>query len=142
MRSLRSGFFFFALSLFVIWESLRVGLGKAHQPGSGFISFWTAIILAFLSLLLIVQSWKLSELKKPLSFRVVLGLIFLFAYSLVFKSLGFIVATFLLVAVLFRLGEARRWWVLIGMSALVTLLSYLVFGRLLHVYFPRGILGI
>ena len=51
-------------------------------------------------------------------------------------------ATFLLVAVLFRLGEARRWWVVIGMSALVTLLSYLIFGRLLHVYFPRGILGI
>ena len=142
MRTLRSGFFFFGLSLFIIWESLRVGLGTAKEPGSGFISLCTGIILAFLSLLLIYQNWKLREPKKQLPIRVILALAALFAYSLVLDTLGFIVATFFLVAFLFHLGEARRWWVLIGMSAVVTLFAYVVFGRLLHVYFPQGILGI
>jgi putative tricarboxylic transport membrane protein len=142
MRTLRSGIFFFGLSLFVIWESLRVGLGTAKEPGSGFISFCVGIILAFLSLLLIYQSWRLREPKKQLPIRVVLALAALYAYSLVLNTLGFIVATFFLVALLFHLGEARRWWVLLGMSALVTLLTYVLFGRLLHVYFPQGILGI
>ena len=142
MRTIRSGIFFFGLSLFVIWESLRVGLGTAKVPGAGFISFCVGIILAFLSLLLIYQSWRLREPKKQLPIRVVLALAALYAYSLVLNTLGFVLATFFLVALLFHLGEARRWWVLLGMSALVTLLAYAIFGRLLHVYFPQGILGI
>ena len=142
MRTLRSGFFFLGISLFVIWESLRAGLGTAKTPGSGFLSFCTGIILTFLSLLLIYQSWKLREPKKQHPIRVILALAGLYAYSLVLNTLGFIVATFFLVAFLFHLGEARRWWVLMGMSALVTFFAYVVFGRLLHVYFPRGILGI
>jgi hypothetical protein len=61
---------------------------------------------------------------------------------MVLNILGFIVSTFCLVLALFRLGEARRWWILTGMSVIVTFLAYLIFGRLLHVYFPPGILGI
>jgi hypothetical protein len=39
-------------------------------------------------------------------------------------------------------GQPRPWWYLVGMSALVAFLSYFIFGVLLHVYFPRGFLGI
>jgi len=142
MRSLRSGLFFFGLSLLVIWESLRVGLGTPKEPGSGFISFCTGIILFFLSLGLIYQSWRVREPRKPFPTRVVAALVILFVYSLTLKTLGFVVGTFLLVWILFRLGQGRRWWVLFGMSALVIFLVYLVFDRLLHISFPRGFLGI
>jgi putative tricarboxylic transport membrane protein len=137
-----SGIFFLGLSILVIWESLRVGLGTLMEPGTGFISFGTGIILAFLSLALIVRDWNIRKEKKQIAVRVVLALVSLFAYSLVLETLGFIVSTFCLVILLFRLGEARRWWVLTGMSAIVTFLAYLIFGRLLHVYFPPGVLGI
>ena len=50
MRELKSGFFFFGLSLFVLWESLRVGLGTFKEPGSGFFSFCMGVILFALSL--------------------------------------------------------------------------------------------
>lgn len=142
MRTLRSGLFFFGLSLFVMWESLRVGLGTLHKPGSGFLSFCTAVAMAALSLVLIRDGWGVRESQKALSRRVILALISLFVYSLVFNTLGFIVATFFLVGVFFRLGQGRRWWVLLGMSLSVAVLSYLIFGVLLHVYFPRGFLGI
>jgi hypothetical protein len=73
---------------------------------------------------------------------VILALASLFVYSLVLETLGFVVATFFLVGILFHLGQPRRWWVLIGMSVLVTSIAYLLFGVLLHVYFPKGFLGI
>jgi len=142
MLELRSGLFFFALSLFVLWESLRVGLGTLEEPGSGFISFCTGIILSVLSLILIGKGWRLRESRKPLPRRVALALVFLIVYSLVLDTLGFVLTTFFLMGIFFRLGQKRPWWALIGMSALVTIAAYLVFGVLLHVYFPRGFLGI
>jgi hypothetical protein len=141
-RELKSGLFFFGLSLLVLWESLRVELGTFVEPGSGFLTFGTGLALCALSIVLIFRGWKVREPDKPISRRVVLALVSLFAYSLVLSSLGFVVATFFLVGILFYLGEPRKWWLLIGMSALVSFLAYLVFGVLLHVYFPRGFLGI
>lgn len=142
IRELKSGLFFFGLSLFVLWESLRVGLGNLHEPGSGLFSFWTGVILGGLSLVLIYRGWGRRESSRPIPRRVILALVFIFAYSMVLNTLGFIVSTFFLVGTLFRLGQKRSWWVLIGMSALVTFLTYLIFGIILHVYFPRSFLGI
>jgi len=142
MRDLRSGLLFFALSLFVMWESLRLGLGTLAQPGSGFLSFCAGVPMFFFSLVLIIRSRAIRETLESHSPKVIVALVSLFVYSLVFRKLGFIVATFLLVGLLFRLGQKRSWWALLGMSALVTLLSYLIFGVVLHVYFPKGLLRI
>lgn len=142
MPEFRSGLFLFALSLFVLWESLRIGLGTLKVPGSGFLSFCAGLILSGLSLVLIYRGWGARESLGAHSRRVIVALLSLFAYSLVINTLGFVVATFFLVGILFQLGEPRRWWALLGMSALVTFLAYFVFGILLHVYFPRGFLGI
>lgn len=142
MPKIGSGIFFLGLALVVIWESWQVGLGTLMMPGSGFIPFGTGVILSFLALLLIYQNWRVQKKTSKIPLRVILALVFLLAYSMVLSSLGFVVSTFLLVLALFRLGEARRWWVLTGMSCIVTLLAYLIFGRLLQVYFPPGVLGI
>ena len=141
-REVRSGIFFFGLSLLILRESFHVELGTFVEPGSGFLTFGTGMALCALSIVLICRGWKVREPDKPFSRRVALALASLFVYSLVLSFLGFVVATFFLVGVLFYLGQPRKWWLLIGMSALVTLVAYVVFGVLLHVYFPRGFLGI
>jgi len=140
MPELRSGIFFFGLALFVLWESLRLELGTLKTPGPGFLSFGAGIGLAVLSLALITSGWgKRADLKAH-SRRVILALLALFAYSLILDTLGFIVATFLLVAILFRLGGYfRQWWTLVAASASVALLAYLFFGILLNVFLPRGL---
>jgi len=142
MRDLRSGFFFLGISLLVLWESLRVDVGTFREPGSGFLSFCAGVVLSFLSMVLIWRGWGIRESLETHPRRAILALVSLFAYSLVLDTLGFIIATFLLVGILFRLGKPRRWWALLAMSTVVTFLAYLVFGVLLHVYFPRGFLGI
>ena len=142
MRELRGGIFFLALSVLIIWESFRVELGTLKEPGSGFLSLCAGLGVGALSLILIYRGWRVREPGKPHSHKVTFALVSLFIYSLVLDSLGFIVATFFLVGILFRLGQPRPWWFLIGVSALVTFLSYLIFGVFLRVYFPRGFLGI
>lgn len=144
MRDRKSSFFILGFSLFVLWESLRLGLGSLQKPGSGFLSFCTGVILSVICLIELRKNWGKQDLLKvlPSSRRVIIALISLIVYSIVLETVGFIVATFFLVGIVFHLAEPRRWWALLGMSALVTLLVYLVFGILLQVNFPRGILGI
>jgi len=142
MRDVRSGLFLLGLSLFTLWESLRVGLGTLKKPGSGFFPFCSGIALLVFALVIVGRGWGPGESQKTSYRRVALALASLFIYSLVLNTLGFIVATFLLAGVLFRLGEPRPWWVLVTISALLSLLVYGVFGVLLHVSFPRGFLGI
>ena len=142
MGELRSGLFFLGLSFFVLWESIRGGLGTLKNPGSGFISFCTAAILSLLSLVLIFRGWRIRVSLPHLPRKIIFALVFMIFYSLLLNTLGFVVATFLLVGLFFYLGGLRPWWALLGMSASVTFLAYLIFGVLLHVYFPRGFLGI
>ena len=141
MRELKVGFVFFGFSLFIIYESLRLGLGTLKKPGSGFLTFCAALLLSVFSLVLISRGWRLREGKRPFPGRVILALFILILYSLALDSLGFILSTFLMVGIFFRLAQQRSWWTLAGMSALVTFLAYLVFGVLLRVYFPRGFWG-
>ena len=140
MRELRSGFFFFGLSVLVLWGSLRTGLGTLSQPGSGFVSFCAGVALSAFSVVLICREWSNREKLNAHSRRVMLALLSLFVYSLVLEILGFVLATFLLLAILLQIGEPRRWWIHVGLSALITFLVYLIFGFLLHVYFPQGFL--
>jgi Tripartite tricarboxylate transporter TctB family len=142
MRELKIGLFFLGFSLFITYESLRLGLGTLKKPGSGFLTFCAALLLSVFSLVLISRGRRLREQTSPFPRRVMLALAVLILYSLALDILGFPLATFFMVGIFFRLGEQRSWWALLGMSALVTVLAYLVFGVLLNVYFPRSFLGI
>ena len=142
MPGLKQGLFFLVLSFLILWESLRLGLGTLSEPGPGFVSFCAGIPFSILSIIFIRKGGHLRPSPKPHSLRLILALLSLFAYSFALNILGFVIATFFFVAILFRLGEARRWSVILGTSAFVAFLSYVVFGVLLQVYFPRGFLGI
>ncbi|HME45607.1 MAG TPA: tripartite tricarboxylate transporter TctB family protein [Syntrophorhabdales bacterium] len=141
-RELKAGIFFLVISVLVIWESVRVDVGTLKEPGPGFLSFCVGIVLFGLSIVLVGRGRRVREKGTPHSGRVLLALASLFAYSLVLGLAGFVAATFFLVAALLQLGQSRRWWWLAGVSGLVTFAAYFVFGALLHVYFPRGFLGI
>ncbi len=141
MTKVKSGIFFFGLSVLILWESLRLGLGAATEPGPGFLPFCAGAILSVLALAFIYTGRKVRKSPPPHARAVIFAVVSLFAYSLVLDSLGFVIATFLLVAILFHLGESRRWWVTLAMSAFVTMAGYFLFGTVLQVFFPQGIFG-
>jgi putative tricarboxylic transport membrane protein len=124
-------------------------LGSLHKPGSGFISFWSGIILGILTLIMLIQDiWfnkanRAEEKKEKTHWEaVILALAGLFICILIFERLGFIISTTLFVGFLFKAIEKKGWFVTILASLLMTLASYYIFRVLLQAELPKGIFGL
>jgi putative tricarboxylic transport membrane protein len=145
-----SGLFWLLFSLFVSYESYRLGLGSVYQPGPGFLFFWTGIVVALLAIAVIVRSFALKaadEEKKEdatgkrYGTKVVLVLVALFLYALLMEWLGFLIVTLLLFVFLLGIIEKKRWWFAIAVSLAVTIAAYLLFEVGLQSQLPKGLLG-
>ena len=145
-KHLVSGLFWLAISIFVGFMALDLGLGTFSSPGSGFIFFWSSVGLGSLSVILIAKcifraggAKPLADLWKDLKWgNPFLAIIILFVYALVLTKLGFILATFILMIVLFSLYDRRKWGLVIPASLAVIGITYLVFHVWLKVQFPLG----
>jgi len=143
-----SGLFWFLFSLFVSYESYKLGLGNLYQPGPGFLFFWTGVVTAILSLIIIVTSLRNrppDEAKESIFVKwnvtkIVLVLISLFLYALLIEWLGFLIVTLLLFIFLLGVIEKKRWWFAVSVSLLVTALTYMVFEVALQSQLPKGLL--
>ena len=62
-------------------------------------------------------------------------------YLVLMPSLGFPVATVLLLAAFVSLLGERRWWIIVGLALVATVLIYLGFARGLNVRLPLGVLA-
>jgi len=142
--------FWIGLSLFVMFISNRLGLGKFRDPGPGLMPFLVGLLLFLVSLYHLISSilkvggrdqtvkeagsqsnlWKISLLSGCL-----------FAYELLLGKLGYLIATFLLLSILFRVTGSKKWIATLIFSALTTLATYFVF-NFLGLRFPMGILNL
>ncbi len=144
-----SGIFWFIFSGLICIESYRLGLGSLHQPGPGFLFFWTAAAMAVLSVAVVVRAWtgrKAQELEIPAlakknAFKIILVLLALFLYAFFMETLGFIPVTLLLFIFLQGMIEKKRWGFAVVVSIAVTGVSYLVFEIWLKSQLPKGLLG-
>jgi putative tricarboxylic transport membrane protein len=148
-RHILSGLFWLAISIFVCIMAIKLGVGTFSSPGSGFLFFWSSLILGALSVILITKSilgkreakLLLIDLWKGLKWgKAVLAIITLFLYALILTKLGFILTTFVLMILLFGIGKLK-YWVTIISAFFTVMLSYIIFHFLLQIQFPRGIFG-
>lgn len=125
-------------------ESARLlPYGVVRAPGPGFFPWWTSVVLAILSLVLLGQA-----LRQPIAQRFgedpgrvvrVTGVLAVLAvYSLVLDVVGYPIATFLVVLFMLRVTEPHRWAVALGVAVLAAGGSYLVFATWLSVPLPAG----
>jgi putative tricarboxylic transport membrane protein len=143
-----SGSFWFLFSLFISYESYKLGLGTLYQPGPGFLFFWTGLIVASLALVIILMSSRKFSpdeatdqiFEKRNVTKVALVLISLFVYALLMEWLGFFIVTLLLFVFLLGVIEKKKWWFAILVSLIVTASSYLLFEVGLQSQLPKGIL--
>ena len=146
--SLYPSLFLVILSALVTREAYRLGLGDLYSPGPGFMIFGAAALLGLLAIHLSVRClvarqkskehiWKGKQWGRPLSIFVALLL-----YIILFKPLGYLLATFFLLVVLFRTPRAgkAKWLVIVGGAALTSFITYLVFCRGLALQFPKGVI--
>ena len=136
------------IATFVIISSLSMGIGEFSNPRPGFFPFWAGVFLAFFAFLLfgihlrnkektahLIDSWKGLDWVKN-----VIIVAALISYCLVLPQLGYILATSVLMLILFYLGKMKPWAVILA-SLLAVFLSYGLFYYVLKTPLPQGILA-
>jgi hypothetical protein len=143
-----SGFFWLIFSVFVSYESYKLGLGTLYKPGPGFLFFWIGVVIGILSVAVVMKSFQSRKpdegreivFKKSNLTKVFLVLISLFLYSLFMERLGFLIVTLLLFIFLLGVIEKKRWSFTLVVSLIVTAMAYLVFEKGLQSQLPAGLL--
>jgi len=143
-----SSLFLILIGVVFCLSSFSIGIGRINAPGPGLIPFGTGGLLILFSLGTIIETHFNTEVEGKTSLFsgrrwgiVLTVLLSLFIYALVLDILGFIVTTFLTMAVLFKISEKQSWKLALGASALTTAFTYFLFDYLLKCSFPRGFLG-
>jgi len=140
----------FFIGLVFSIESLRLGLGSARHPGSGFLPFFIGVALSIIALYSLLKNFLTAKGERGRDmekffggFAVNVGKIVaaLTLYVLMLLWFGYILSTIILFIMLFRVGGFRRWAFILLYSFLTTSISYLVFSSWLKLRFPKGFLG-
>lgn len=137
-----------ALGVFVIWSGVKLRIGVINDPGSGFVLFYTGILMCLFSITIMFSAvteggptigslWAGTRWTKPL---VVIGC--LAAFALLFEKLGFLLASIPLLLLLLRVIDPVRWTVAIPLAILAPLGVWWVLKRALLIQLPSGIFNI
>ena len=130
-----------------MYGSIRLRLNNVHNPGPGFMPFFLGLSLAFLSILSFFFPDRRKKnpafwndwLRGQSTFYMLAGMI---AYLLLFRVLGFYIATFLLMVYLIKISGEKGYRRPFFVSLLTMVVTYLLFYKLLFIPFPQGFLGI
>jgi putative tricarboxylic transport membrane protein len=135
----------FSVLIFVL--CVQLGIGKPQSPGPGFMPLLAAVLLFTLSLLTIITENRGRAEEK--AEKTALGLemiikpsslvISLLGYAFLLNILGYVIATFLLLFVLFSVTELHKWRKNLVIAAVIAILSFVVFDKWLRVQLPDGL---
>ncbi|MEW6665325.1 MAG: tripartite tricarboxylate transporter TctB family protein [Thermodesulfobacteriota bacterium] len=139
--------FWIALGIFISIHSYRLGLGTWSSPGPGLMPFLVGALLSAFSLFSLVRRLRQKsgaamageKRRRPELGRICLVLGSIIGYAFLLERLGYLVTSFLMLALLFRGMGTTRYGVAATLSAATVLVTYLVFSYL-GVAFPPGIL--
>lgn len=138
--------FWVALGILVCYGASQLGLGSVTEPGSGFIFFWSGLILVILSLIALAESLRSSEEIAQKTggvnwAKIGLVLLALVLYAFFFERLGFVGTTFVLLMFLLRWIERTTWARSLGVASAAALGSFAIFELWLNIRLPKGIFG-
>ena len=138
------GLFFLAIGIVFMIGAIKLQVGVPTEPHPGFFPFIDGIILIVLSVLFLFQAWGGKAGESPAFGKMggpVLVVLTLILYVATLETLGYIITTTVLSAVVLKVMETKR-RVLLLVSLILAVVSYLVFDRLLGVSLPRGLLAV
>lgn len=137
-----AGTVIFLLAILLLVLSLQYNYTAAIGPGPGFFPTWLSGILMVLSIWYIYESvkgknasgesWPTGHSLKHILFIIISLVLFVILFSL----FGFLVASFIFLAILFY--KEYRWYTTLLMSGGITVLIYWLFNTVLKVYLPLG----
>ena len=139
-----TGPFLFLFSLYVCFESVRLGLGTYRRPGAGFFPFYAGALLGILALILILRAaFEDVERGEPWGNCLnIVGVCFaMLGFALVLNPLGFFITAFVFIWLLLKVVEGQRWLFSLMSAFLTAGASYAIFELWLRAQLPAGILG-
>jgi putative tricarboxylic transport membrane protein len=136
-------------AVFLLIQSRHLSFGSMRVPQTGFFPTVLAILLLILAAVLFgqglvgAQSGRGPDKILPEGWsRIGLTLAAMIAFALVLESLGFLLSTFFLMILLLRAIESQRWSKVVVVAVLTAIASYAIFGWILGIPLPGGLLGI
>jgi len=137
-----------ALGGFVIWSGLKLKLGTINDPGSGYVLFYSGILICLFAAASVVAAiteggptfgsrWENARWTKP-----VIVIACLIAFSIALDPLGFLLSSIPLMVLLLRMVDPVRWSLAIPIAVLVPLGMWWVLKRLLLIQLPSGVFQI
>jgi putative tricarboxylic transport membrane protein len=140
-----TGLFLMVFSGAVINEALNLEVGTPARPGSGFMIFGAASVLAVLALLqflksLLSQKQSGQETEKIHLWRIIGVIGANILYIVILEPVGYLLCTFLLMCFLFQVYEKGKWASSVGGAAATSLSTYVIFSRLLQLNLPKGLI--
>ena len=137
-----------ALGGFVIWSGLKLKLGTINDPGSGYVLFYTGLLMCVFAASIIVAAiteggptfasrWEGARWTKPL-----LVIACLIGFSFALDKIGFLLSAIPLMLLLLRLIDPVRWTLTIPLAVLTPLGVWWILKRLLLIQLPSGIFEI
>ena len=141
-----SSVFWFIFGAYIIYSGYKLDIGHLKDPGAGLLLFISGIGVCILAAVVFIQAALSREEKTERIFDqvawhkpiIILAAVFLYIY--LFKRLGFIIDTLLLLVVLFKAVEPQRWSIALFSSALTVIIIWILFTQGFEVHFPVGIL--
>jgi putative tricarboxylic transport membrane protein len=140
------GLFLMILSAAVISEALELEVGTPGNPGSGFMIFGAAAVLGALALHQFVKSLRVC---KPIPEgvaershwgRILAVILANVLYIYLLRPVGYLVCTFLFLFLLFQALEKGRWILRLVGAASTSVVTYLLFARVLQLNLPKGVI--
>jgi len=142
-----SSLFFILFSLYICWQSIELGFGSFAKPGPGFISLLAGISLGLLSLFILFGAVIAQKATQDSAGQIIpwvpLMTTFgcLVGFTLLMKTLGFSLTTFLFIGILLRVVAKKGWTLSLLASFGITLATYVIFELFLQSQLPEGFLG-
>jgi len=145
-----TGIIVLVFSGFVIAESSRMPQQSAtFGPGVGFFPFWLGVLMAILSILLILNTWRRSVAPtkgaifpgRKAVITIVSVLVGLALYIALLEVLGFLVDTMLFTAFLLGVVMREKWKMTLLIASLTSGGLFVIFHLLLGVTLPKNMFG-
>ena len=142
--------FFLVVGLYGLIFSIQLPFGKFNEPGPAMFPFGLSLLLFLSGLLGLILGRSKADKPERVDFialakkqatpaKIVLVITL---YALFFERLGYLLTAFLFLFFLLIWVSRYRFWVSLCIAACIGIGSWLFFGKLLGVQFPRGLLAL
>ena len=137
-----------ALGIFVIRSGITLKLGSINDPGSGYVLFYTGILMCLFALTIMFAAvteggpsfgsrWEGARWTRPL-----IVIACLIVFSLALEPLGFLLSAIPLMLLLLRAVDPVRWTLAVPIAVLTPLGAWWVLKHVLLIQLPSGVFEI